>query len=371
MATKRVRRTISAALAAVALVAVAAWVARGPVMSAVASSRERLRSVMARFPGAPPTRDSGTVVDPLSKLPAQVRGPRAEGSAAIAGIPTRKDWVTAPISGERARSRSAKQRGVDPCNTPDPGLRGFRPWRRISATGQVMTPERGALREDGTFDLVIHFHGHELARKEFVRAATPLVLLGISRRQGIGYNEIAGGSESLSNLVAAVEQVVGEQEHRPARARHLALTAWSGGYEPIGMVLKHDHAGRVEGVALLDGLHASRDLTVARGQLAPFTDYARRAAAGRLFLFVTYSSIEPGGYASTTRTAHQLIDAVGGAPLLVARDEQLGMELVEMFSLGDFHTRGYIGGREPDHCAHLSLLPLALRVLHARWQAAR
>ena len=339
-----------------AALVLALYAARRPLLPVVSGRVEPVtRALAARISG----RDVGRVPDSLAP----------DRPARLAARQRRDEhWVRARIPESQRGSRSLEQRGnVDPCNTSDPGFSKYRPWRRISATGQVLTPERGATDQSGAFDLVVHFHGHELARKEFVRAAYPFVLLGISRRRGIGYAEIAGAPDALAQLISAAERVVSEQEGRAAHVRHLAVSAWSGGYEPIGMLLSHAGAARIDGVVLLDGLHAALDLATAERQLGPFFGYARRAADGKAFMLVTHSSIEPDGYASSTRTAHQLIAHLDGRPELVTREDTLGMELVELFTLGDFHVRGFSGGREADHCAHLSLLPLALSALAGRW----
>jgi hypothetical protein len=303
--------------------------------------------------------------------PVQIADPLEPArSALVIGSPA-ENWIEGPIPEERRASRKAAERGgVDPCNTADPEFGAYHPWRRVSATGQVLIPKSGVLLEDGRYDLVIHFHGHELARKEFVRADLPFVLLAISRRQGVGYPALVGAHDALDRLLAAVVQVVREREPAAASVRHVALTAWSGGYEPIGLLLSHPSAPRIDSVVLLDGLHAAKKLSVAREQLLPFERFARRAADGQAFMFVSHSSIEPDGYASTTRTAHQLIGALGARPTLVRREDRLGMQLVELFSRGGFHVRGYAGGKEMDHCAHLALLPLALQNVAQRWARA-
>jgi hypothetical protein len=119
---------------------------------------------------------------------------------------------------------------------------------------------------------------------------------------------------------------------------------------------------------LLDGLHASRVPDKMALQLAAFSKYAERAARGEAFMLVTHSSIEPGTYASSTETAHYLIDHVGGRPLEARRQDALGLELIEAFSQGNFHVRGYAGGGEADHCAHLALMQDAVRAIAKRWK---
>src|SRR5688572_16257760 len=63
-------------------------------------------------------------------------------------------------------SRSAKDRGVNPCNSPDPGYGVYGRWDRGPSMGQMLAPEKGGLTPNGEFDVMFHFHGHEPARKE-------------------------------------------------------------------------------------------------------------------------------------------------------------------------------------------------------------
>jgi hypothetical protein len=73
------------------------------------------------------------------------------------------------------------------------------------------------------------------------------------------------------------------------------------------------------------------------------------------------------GNATTHETARRLIHALGGEPLSVERLDVGGLELKEMFSKGGFHARGYRGGGEDDHCAHLMLYPMVAKALARRW----
>jgi hypothetical protein len=50
----------------------------------------------------------------------------------------------------------------------------------------------------------------------------------------------------------------------------------------------------------------------------------------------------------------------------------MGLELLDRFDKGGFHMRGYSGGSELDHCAHLGLYRDILKVHVApRWSAPR
>ena len=128
-------------------------------------------------------------------------------------------------------------------------------------------------------------------------------------------------------------------------------------------------------VFLLDGLHcgyAPNSLNAM--QIGPFIEFSRLAAAGQKLMFVSHSSIIPPGYASTTETANLLVRAVGGRPTRTKprAGDPMGLELVQRFSHGNFHVRGFSGNDKMDHCAHFGLLQDVARVhLAPRWNSPR
>jgi hypothetical protein len=306
--------------------------------------------------------------DPMApERPLELAGPRASGEG-ISGSGSGDEWVTArPSRRLQLEKPSSERGGVEPCNTPKSGFAGYGGWKSAVGGWRYLVPASGGVDDQGRFDVIVHFHGHEVARKGFVRAGAPLVLFGTSAESGAVYRERLAGDRSFEHLLASVEAELSEERGAPARVRRLALTAWSGGYEAIGALLAHD-ADRIDAVVLLDGLHGSRDRRRLRLQLEPFVDYARRAASGDGFMIVTHSSIDPPTFASTTETAHHLIHALGGRPLQARRDDALGLELIEAFSRGNFHVRGYAGGGEADHCAHLALMEDAVLALARHWK---
>jgi hypothetical protein len=172
-----------------------------------------------------------------------------------------------------------------------------------------------------------------------------------------------------------VERAVAKARGRTrARARYVGLSAWSAGYGAIQTILNHAQGGqRVDAVILLDGLHSGyAGNTLNEVQLGPFVRFAREAASRKKFLFVSHSSIIPPGYASTTETAHFLIQRVGGEPIKASPrpGDPMGLELIERFSRGNFHVRGYAGNGRLDHCAHVGLYADVLEVhIKPRWHS--
>ncbi|NUO49645.1 MAG: hypothetical protein HOV80_12380, partial [Polyangiaceae bacterium] len=98
--------------------------------------------------------------------------------------------------------------GVNPCNSEDPGLGVYEPWNRAPTHGQMLIPARGGVK-DGKFDVIVHFHGHDPAKKEFVRVMDGVVLVGITLGIGSGvYTEAFAPPNSFQKLIESVEAEV-------------------------------------------------------------------------------------------------------------------------------------------------------------------
>jgi len=299
-------------------------------------------------------------------------------SAGAQGEPGAKRWfLTKPAPATQVQ-KTVAERGVNPCNTPDPGFRAYEKWTRGISMGQMIVPTRGGIAANGDFDVVFHFHGHEPARKEWVQVMNGPVFVAFTLGIGSGaYESAFRDPAAFTQLLESVEHAVAERHKRPrARARKIALSAWSAGYGAVEEILHQPIASRIDSVILLDGLHC--DYVSGGGleehQLAAFLKFARAAARGDKLMVVSHSSIIPPGYASTTETSNYLIDALGGRPASSrARDsDPMGLELVSRFDRAGFHVRGYSGNAELDHCAHLGLFRDILRVhLLPRWYPSR
>jgi hypothetical protein len=300
----------------------------------------------------------------------------AQGRAALAAP------VAAPTP-ETQTQKSAQERGVNPCNTPDPGFGTFSNWDRSPGMGQMIVPQAGGLTKTGQFDVVFHFHGHEAARKEWVQAINGIVLVGIDLGNGSGpYSAAFNGPAVFESLVERVERGVAKHFGRPrATARHIGLSAWSAGYGAVQEILNSTYGKRrVDAVILLDALHTGYlpgnpgAPTLNYRQIQSFIDFAKLAVQKQRLMFMSHSSIIPPGYASTTETANLLVRAVGGRPTRTKarKGDPMGLELVQRFSHGNFHVRGFSGNDKMDHCAHFGLLQDVARVhLAPRWNSPR
>jgi hypothetical protein len=319
----------------------------------------RARSAVEPVVVAPrPTASAGptTIVDPISpERPARIDPvPRAKAA----------DWSKARPAFQSSRS-AAERGGIEPCATQEVDTSTFEPWSRLSQ-GQLLVPREG-VDAAGRFVLVIHLHGSDPVRRELIQSGQRFVLYAITLDVNRSYAPLFSG-RGLDAMVAEVEAVLSKQTGKPARAARLVLSAWSAGFVGVQAALPQTGGPEIAGVILIDGLHAPRkDRSAFEAQLKPFVEYATRAALAERFMYVSHSSIDSPDFASTTECAHYVIAELGGKPQPVRRDDRFGLELVEYFSRGDFHVRGYAGNDKADHCAQLALLRDAYAALGRRW----
>jgi hypothetical protein len=293
--------------------------------------------------------------------------PSAEPSTAPAAT---ADAPEAPPS----RPKKPRPGGINPCMTPDPGFGVYDGWQSVSG-GHMIAPHKGGITKAGGFDLVVHFHGHEPIRKEFVKSAKGVVLVGVDL--GIGSGAYANGFAAphvFTNLLASVEQAMAKRTgNKKAYVRKLALSSWSAGYGAIEQILRQPAGKKVDALVLLDSLHAGyadeQQKTLKVAQIEPFVAFAKRAAAGHGFMFMSHSSIIPPGYASTTEVASYVVDELHGKLHKAKKRDVLGLEMIDRFDRGGFHVRGYDGDDKPDHCAHIGLMKEVVgKHLQPRWK---
>jgi hypothetical protein len=302
--------------------------------------------------------------------------PVEQGSGGAGG----KAAVTGGSGGGRrdsdtSRPRPPKKRrgGINPCMTPDPGWGKYDKWQNVSI-GQMVAPKKGGITKKGSFDVLIHFHGHEPIRKEFVKTANGVVLVGIDLGIGSGaYQNVFSAPNAFTNLLESVESAMSKKTGKEARVRKIGLSAWSAGYGAIEQILRQPAGKRIDAVVLLDSVHAgyadeSKGL-LKENQLEPFVQFARKATKSNKFMFLSHSSIIPPGYASTAETAGFIIEQVNGKQKKASRKDVLGLDMFTRYDRGDFHVRGYTGDDKPDHCAHIGLIAKVLKnQLQPRWK---
>ena len=268
-----------------------------------------------------------------------------------------------------------RQRGHDECMTPDPGQGAFLP-KKMFPWGVVHLPRAGGHTGDFGYDVVVHFHGGEGARKALAPLGTGLVLVGIDRGEGsAAYEQAFPAASTFDALKRSITKVLVAESGKPeAHIRKLALSSWSAGYGAILAILRTSGDEGIDALVFLDSLHASyvsdtngRGHYVHAPAIAGVLAFAERATRGEKAMFLSCSQIVPPNYASTAEVAALLLTKLG-TPRIAAppTDDPLG--LLTFTDRGDCHVRNLGGRDERAHCAHLAYLGDAARdVLVPRW----
>lgn len=275
-------------------------------------------------------------------------------------------------------TRAQRLRGYSACMVPPKGYGNYTRWKNLSL-GHVILPKTGGKTDDGGFDVVLHFHGHEAVRNGFVEVADGTVLAAVDLGVGSGvYEDTFARKELLPEMLDSLTSVLKSHSGDPrAHVRNLALSSWSAGYGAVVNVLKH-HADKVDAVVLLDSLHAGyvkgppHDMNALHGvhvgSIAPILPFAKRAAAGEKILYLTHSAVRPPGYAATSEVASFLLHALAIDRSPATGITPLGIELTTEARVGGLSVKGYKGDDEVAHCAHVELLGHVVRdVLEPRW----
>jgi hypothetical protein len=252
------------------------------------------------------------------------------------------------------------------CHFAERGFGDYGEWRKL-AVGRALVPVGRAVAGDGSFRLLVHFHGAEPVRKQLAPEGLDLVIAAVDA--GVGshaYDRVLAEPAAFDQLVAAVEAEVAAANHLPAaHARSVTLSSWSAGYGAVAQILPRRDP-RIEAVILLDSLYAGYTdgrRTLDRARIAPFLGVAREALAGGPAFFLTHTEIATPGYGSTAEVATFLLAELGVEASPVDDDTSAAgpYPLRRTFAGGRLWIRGYAGADRDAHCAQLHLLPRVLR----------
>jgi hypothetical protein len=261
--------------------------------------------------------------------------------------------------------------------------------------GVLYTPESFS-SSDGSYDLLLHFHGNvkvivESAVASKLNAAVAVVNLGV----GSGpYQDAYATPGTYEELLALIQSAVRRRGLENARLRRVALSAWSAGYGAISTILQQRHgADPLDAILVLDGIHTGYEDghpgALVERRLASFEEAADAAASGELLFTVTYSEIDPPGYAGTRATAEHLLsvaklrgeveDSALSVPAYlklvsmrgaVAKEDVRKLDPFSDRRVGSFRIRGYRGNTRGHHMAHLFQMgATVLPELAQRWDA--
>ncbi|WP_460759669.1 hypothetical protein [Niabella terrae] len=213
-------------------------------------------------------------------------------------------------------------------------------------------------------DLLVHFHGGFLP-VAYAAEKYKGNLIGVSVQLGTGsgvYSRAFATDSIFAALESRLWQMVAERlGRRPVKGR-LLFSGFSAGYGAVRSLLRQPGIfQRVDGVLLLDGLHASympeNRLLAAGGKIdsmamQPFVDYARASVWGNKHFLFTHSAIFPGTFVSTTEAADYLLQKLNIRARPVLEWGPGGMQQLSRASAGHFQILGFAGNTAPDHVDH-------------------
>ncbi len=232
----------------------------------------------------------------------------------------------------------------------------------------LLTPEA---EQRGRLPLIVHFQGQPwVAEQAAVRrkrdAAVITAYLGAGSAR---YRRPFEDSESFAKLLAAA--AVARDKKRPMAFDPVVLSAFSAGYGAVRQILRVPaNWERVDGVLLVDGLHAGYEPGNESGKgpgplteadLDVFVEFARLAVEGKKRMVITHSTIFPGTFASTTETADYLLKQLGLKRRPMLKWGPLGMQQLSRARKGKFEVLGFAGNAAPDHMDHYHALETWLR----------
>ena len=271
-----------------------------------------------------------------------------------------------------------RRKGIHECNPPDPlGLGPYRPYRNVRH-GRLTMPQKGGHTDDGGYDVLVHFHGHEPVRKTVVQVSRGVSYVGVDKGLGSGpYATAFKLPGAFPNVLKSIESALkAESGNDRAHIRHLALTAWSAGYGAVNEILKHGD-DRIDAVVLLDGLHAAWKPGVKRtsdaksaspSTIQPIFDFARRALRGEKIFVFTHSEVDPVDYPSTRQTADLLLAELSQKRTPVAPSDR-PFPLTGTADSAGFHVWSYAGRDQKAHCDHIRHMARVLgEVLEREWK---
>ena len=222
--------------------------------------------------------------------------------------------------------------------------------------------------------LVIHFHGAPWIVEQHIANHLPkaaLVTVQLGAGSGV-YGRPFAVENLLTELIDEAARIAGVKRGWST----ITLTAFSAGYGAVRSILRHKaHFERVNGVLLLDGIHAgyepertplSAGGSVLLKDLDVYFDLAREATAGRKYFVITHSQIHPGSYASTSECANQLLRELGLSREMNFQSRPPGMQQLTRVEKGRFRVFGYAGETAADHIDHIHAMPHWLGLLGVR-----
>jgi len=263
-------------------------------------------------------------------------------------------------------------------------------------TGGVLHfPKHFTAKEDGSYDLIIFFHGNPaivLQSIEHLKMDAALCIINLGLRSQ-PYREAYSAPGSFERLMVEVERGLKGRGIKKPKLRRMALASWSAGYGAIESILETRDSPRadrdpLDAILSLDGVHAGYHGSGRKLNPRTVRAYMRgvkAAADGHLFMRLTHSEIPTADYASARESQHYLLEQLGkkvseppvlemppAVRLPAARHavkKHHRMIPISDTRVGLLRVRGFEGTTEDHHSAHLTqMAPIAFNDLARRWR---
>lgn len=248
-----------------------------------------------------------------------------------------------------------------------------------SIRGGVFFVPKTFSSRDGSYDLLVHFHGNvKVVLESLERSKLNAVLAVINLGTGSApYQDAYAVPGAYETLLSDVQSALRTRGLASPRLRRVALSSWSAGYGAIGSVLTwREGRDPLDALLVLDGIHVGwmpgGETELMKQKMTAFIEAAHVAASGEMLFTITCSQIDPPGYAGSRRTANFLLGvgeehgdliaeelqtprvlklkSMVGA---VAKEDERALIPVRDVHVGLLHVREYEGQRRGDHMAHL------------------
>jgi hypothetical protein len=248
--------------------------------------------------------------------------------------------------------------------------------RRFDLGGEatLFVPE-GYRARDGVVDVVLHLHGApRVIESALVEAKWSAVLIEFNRKglSSVYTKPFADRTLFPKLLEGALRSLAEAKLVESPKLGKVAVSSFSAGFGGVRELLKiPEHFERIDTLILADSLYCGYEgdraaRKVDPGLMAGFREFAKRAATGSKTMVVSHSSQVPEGYASTTETADDLLQVVGGQATAGRVDRGEGWVQAREFRKGGLVVLGFEGVGPEDHIRHLRRIAILWELTKGR-----
>lgn len=229
--------------------------------------------------------------------------------------------------------------------------------RTVLKTGSLFVPDYYNPATGTATDVVVWFLGASWCTEQtFYDARKNAILITVNAKD---YTATFARSDALTAILDEAMAWLHREGVTDKPLGRVCLTSFSGGYPAVREILKQKPLReQITDVVLADSLYAPRvngkPNELQPEAMAPFLDYALRAARGECSFWFShlYPPEEKYRGNTTTLAANYLIDHLKAerkpSPSLNCR----GAELLYRADIGNFHVLGYAGMTNQDHFDH-------------------